>query len=301
MSRTSPSDEHLPRRIRAAPQRHHNEGHGRRLTAAFEALEAFPALAESRNRLLRVVKQERVSTSDVVAAVETDVALVIAVLRLGNQVEGKTRGKVESVVAGRRAAVARGRPGARHPRPHLRLLRALVRLGRRARALPPARRRHPARRRPHRHRGRLRAPRPPDGHRAAARHRQARPDARLPRLPAAGPQRGPHAGGAHPPRAPRARRRPRAGRRRPRPPLGAAQGRRVGHRAPPLRRRDRRGRVRPPGGHARPLLPGRRRLADRAAEDRAHDRPRADRAAGDHVRPSVPDHGPHPPGRSRAR
>jgi len=31
----------------AASQRHHNEGHGRRLTAAFEALEAFPALAES--------------------------------------------------------------------------------------------------------------------------------------------------------------------------------------------------------------------------------------------------------------
>jgi putative nucleotidyltransferase with HDIG domain len=78
--------------------RHHNEGHGRRLTAAFEALEAFPALAESRNRLLRIVKQDRVSTSDVVAAVESDVALVIAVLRLGNQVEGKTRGKVESVV-----------------------------------------------------------------------------------------------------------------------------------------------------------------------------------------------------------
>src|ERR1044072_8224358 len=83
----------------AAVQRHHNEGHGRRLTAAFEALEAFPALAESRNRLLRVVKQARVSTSDVVAAVESDVALVIAVLRLGNQVEGKSRGKVESVVS----------------------------------------------------------------------------------------------------------------------------------------------------------------------------------------------------------
>ena len=29
-----------------------NEGHGKRLTAAFEALEVFPALAESRNRLL---------------------------------------------------------------------------------------------------------------------------------------------------------------------------------------------------------------------------------------------------------
>jgi putative nucleotidyltransferase with HDIG domain len=76
----------------------HNEGHGRRLTAAFEALESFPALAESRNRLLRVVGQERVSAGEVVAAVESDVALVIAVLRLANQVEGRSRGRVESIV-----------------------------------------------------------------------------------------------------------------------------------------------------------------------------------------------------------
>src|SRR3954469_14795590 len=82
----------------AGAQRRHNEGHGRRLTAAFEALEAFPALAESRNRLLRVVSQERVSTGEVVAAVESDVALVISVLRLANQVEGRSRGRVESVV-----------------------------------------------------------------------------------------------------------------------------------------------------------------------------------------------------------
>jgi putative nucleotidyltransferase with HDIG domain len=76
----------------------HNEGHGRRLTAAFEALESFPALAESRNRLLRVVGGERVSTSEVVAAVESDVALIISVLRLANQVEGRTKGRVESIV-----------------------------------------------------------------------------------------------------------------------------------------------------------------------------------------------------------
>src|SRR3712207_83521 len=82
----------------AGAQRRHNEGHGRRLTAAFEALEAFPALAESRNRLLRLVSQERVSAGDVVAAVESDCALVIAVLRLANQVEGRSRGRVESLV-----------------------------------------------------------------------------------------------------------------------------------------------------------------------------------------------------------
>ena len=83
---------------RAAGGRGHNEGHGRRLTAAFEALESFPALAESRNRLLRVVGGERVSTGDVVAAVESDVALIISVLRLANQVEGRAKGRVESVV-----------------------------------------------------------------------------------------------------------------------------------------------------------------------------------------------------------
>jgi putative nucleotidyltransferase with HDIG domain len=82
----------------AGAQRHHNEGHGRRLTAAFDALEAFPALAESRDRLLRLVTAERVSPGAVVAAVESDVALVIAVLRVGNQVEGPQRGRVESVV-----------------------------------------------------------------------------------------------------------------------------------------------------------------------------------------------------------
>ena len=82
----------------AVASRRHNEGHGRRLTAAFEALEAFPALAESRNRSCACSAQEQPSTADVVAAVESDVALAIAVLRLANQVEGKTRGKVDSVV-----------------------------------------------------------------------------------------------------------------------------------------------------------------------------------------------------------
>src|SRR5918912_2255000 len=104
-----PRDDDMPPAAASSPQpsqpshsadvqRRHNEGHGRRLTAAFEALEAFPALAESRDRLLRLVTAERVSPGDVVAAVESDVALVIAVLRLAHQVEGKSRGRVESVV-----------------------------------------------------------------------------------------------------------------------------------------------------------------------------------------------------------
>src|SRR4051794_16052709 len=75
----------------------HNEGHGRRLTAAFEALEAYPALAESRNRVLRVVRDERASTGEVVAAVESDVALIVAVLRMANRTGSKKKGKVASV------------------------------------------------------------------------------------------------------------------------------------------------------------------------------------------------------------
>ena len=89
-----------PQQGGAAPsgERHQNEGHGRRLTMAFEALEAFPALAESRSRLLTVVSREHVATADIVAAVESDVALIIAVLRIANQMQ-EGRGRVDTVVA----------------------------------------------------------------------------------------------------------------------------------------------------------------------------------------------------------
>jgi len=82
----------------ATSARQQGEGHGRRLTSAFEALEAFPALAESRNRLLSVVDKDNVATADIVTAVESDVALSIAVLRFANQVQG-SRGRVDTVVA----------------------------------------------------------------------------------------------------------------------------------------------------------------------------------------------------------
>src|SRR3954463_4910731 len=75
-----------------------NEGHGKRLTAAFEALEVFPALAESRNRLLTLIAEERPSIGDVVRAIESDVALVISVMRLANGMDSPKRGAVESVV-----------------------------------------------------------------------------------------------------------------------------------------------------------------------------------------------------------
>src|SRR5438105_11790245 len=78
-------------------ERHQNEGHGRRLTMAFEALEAFPALAESRDRLLTVIAKDHVATAEVVSAVESDVALIIAVLRMANQAQNG-RGRVDTVV-----------------------------------------------------------------------------------------------------------------------------------------------------------------------------------------------------------
>jgi putative nucleotidyltransferase with HDIG domain len=74
-----------------------SEGHGRRLTAAFEALENFPVLSESRNRVMRLVREAPDSVGDVVAVVESDVALVTTVLRVANQMPGKTHGKVVSV------------------------------------------------------------------------------------------------------------------------------------------------------------------------------------------------------------
>jgi HD-like signal output (HDOD) protein/DNA-binding CsgD family transcriptional regulator len=88
-----------PRQPFPAVGRSRNEGHGKRLTAAFEALEVFPALAESRDRLLALVGEEHPSTGDVVRAIESDVALVISVLRLANGVDSPRRGQVESIVA----------------------------------------------------------------------------------------------------------------------------------------------------------------------------------------------------------
>ena len=57
----------------AARERHHNEGHGRRLTAAFEALEAFPVLVESRNRVLRLFENGEPPVGDVVAGCVSEV------------------------------------------------------------------------------------------------------------------------------------------------------------------------------------------------------------------------------------
>src|SRR4051812_24488045 len=97
------------------PGQRHNEGHGRRLTAAFEALEAFPALAESRNRLLRLVREDQPSVSDVVQAVESDVALVIAVLRIANRARSPQEGKGAPIPGAVAPPPPRGREGPAPP------------------------------------------------------------------------------------------------------------------------------------------------------------------------------------------
>jgi putative nucleotidyltransferase with HDIG domain len=57
---------------------------GARLAAAFEAVEKFPALIESRARVIQAATAETPRVGDLVEAVEADVALTIAVLRFAN-------------------------------------------------------------------------------------------------------------------------------------------------------------------------------------------------------------------------
>jgi putative nucleotidyltransferase with HDIG domain len=58
---------------------------GSRLAEAFEAVERFPVLIESRERVITASTAETARVGDIVAAVEGDVALTIAVLRQANR------------------------------------------------------------------------------------------------------------------------------------------------------------------------------------------------------------------------
>src|ERR1044072_6023220 len=58
---------------------------GARLAAAFEAIERFPALSESRSRVMQAATAETARIGDIVEAVESDVGLTIAVLRYANR------------------------------------------------------------------------------------------------------------------------------------------------------------------------------------------------------------------------
>jgi putative nucleotidyltransferase with HDIG domain len=84
--------------LAAAGERHPSRRPGGRIGTAFNAVDTFPALVEPRRRLLSATACGNLDTADVVAAIESDIALSIAVLRLANTRE-YGRGRVESVVS----------------------------------------------------------------------------------------------------------------------------------------------------------------------------------------------------------
>jgi putative nucleotidyltransferase with HDIG domain len=69
---------------------------GSRLAEAFEAVERFPVLIESRERVIAATTAETARVGDIVAAVEGDVALTIAVLRHANR-GGLVAGGIASI------------------------------------------------------------------------------------------------------------------------------------------------------------------------------------------------------------
>lgn len=71
-------------------------GYGGKLSDALARLDALPALAESRDRLLALLDEERPSVAAIVATVESDLALVIAVLRMANQ-RSTGRGRIATI------------------------------------------------------------------------------------------------------------------------------------------------------------------------------------------------------------
>jgi putative nucleotidyltransferase with HDIG domain len=83
----SPSKQQTNGKVHAgdAPRGSAAPAPGARLAAAFEAVEKFPALIESRNRVMEAATAETSRIGDLVEAVEADVALTIAVLRFANR------------------------------------------------------------------------------------------------------------------------------------------------------------------------------------------------------------------------
>jgi putative nucleotidyltransferase with HDIG domain len=69
---------------------------GSRLAEAFEAVERFPVLIESRERVIAAATAETVRVGDLIETVEADVALAISVLRFANR-GGMTAGGVAGI------------------------------------------------------------------------------------------------------------------------------------------------------------------------------------------------------------
>jgi putative nucleotidyltransferase with HDIG domain len=74
----------LQRKSRPAP--------GARLATAFEAVEKFPVLIESRARVMRAATAETARVNELIETVEADVGLAISVLRFANRSSGTVTG-----------------------------------------------------------------------------------------------------------------------------------------------------------------------------------------------------------------
>ena len=68
---------------------------GQRLSAAFDAVDSLPALAETKLRLEKLTSQENASVTDIAEAVESDTAIAIAVMRNANN-GGGPRGRISN-------------------------------------------------------------------------------------------------------------------------------------------------------------------------------------------------------------
>ncbi len=79
-------------------ERHHNEGQGRRLTAAFAALEEFPVLGATRERIVTLFADGPPGAAEIVTAVEGDLALTLAVLRAANRGQRSGRDHADGIV-----------------------------------------------------------------------------------------------------------------------------------------------------------------------------------------------------------
>ena len=81
---------------------------GSRLAEAFEAVERFPVLVESRERVMSAATAETSRVAEIVETVEADVALTISVLRFANR-GARAAGAVANIPRGPgRAEALRG-------------------------------------------------------------------------------------------------------------------------------------------------------------------------------------------------
>jgi HD-like signal output (HDOD) protein/DNA-binding CsgD family transcriptional regulator len=65
-------------------KRHTHTGHGRRIAQAFAELEVLPVLSETQMRVISLTEQASVASTDLVAAIESDPAFAMTVMRTAN-------------------------------------------------------------------------------------------------------------------------------------------------------------------------------------------------------------------------